>query len=280
MRPRATPLGLRADPCPTSVTWRWPPGTAVGQHALLTTAGLLIVAASSSSCGRPRQSRKRSRRTATPTTRPRRHPRRSPPPKTPADDRRQRTAPPNHTTGQQHHAVLQQEEGRRRRHDRRWRPGPDRRRHRRIVHRSVAAQQQINVGNLDVHVAPADASQGWSDGKTVTFNTVGPTGSSFHTPAVNTLITNPGNVKADAIWVNASADLGPDAAASAAVPRQAAGHDHVSGPAGLRRLAQRSYRQRAAGHWPAGTSTATTTSRPSTTSRQATAWTTRPRAAP
>jgi predicted ribosomally synthesized peptide with SipW-like signal peptide len=84
---------------------------------------------------------------------------------------------------------------------------------------SVSAQQQIDVGHIDVRVAPAnpnDGSASW-DGKTVTFNTFGPTGSSFHTTQVNTVITNHGTVKADAIWLKASAVLGPNAAASNAV---------------------------------------------------------------
>ena len=84
---------------------------------------------------------------------------------------------------------------------------------------SVSAKQSIEAGHIDVRVAPADPSQGSSssDGKTVTFNTFGPTGSSFHTDEVDTVITNHGTAKADAIWLKASADLGPDAAASNAV---------------------------------------------------------------
>ena len=84
---------------------------------------------------------------------------------------------------------------------------------------SVSARQAIEAGKIDVRVAPAKADEGnasW-DGKTVTFDSFGPTGSSFHSTPVDTVITNAGNVQADAIVLKASAELGPDHAASTAV---------------------------------------------------------------
>jgi len=83
---------------------------------------------------------------------------------------------------------------------------------------AVNTTQKVTAGTINVQLSSnAQGVTVSQDGKTATFNDLGPTNSTFTNGAMPVNVSNTGTVQADAIWLSATDTRGNDAASDALV---------------------------------------------------------------